>query len=705
MKHTVVFLMAALAAATADAKPHNPDTDWFKDAGYGVFVHFLWDVQNVGGRANTMGKPPVSWDELVNGFDTEKFADQMKAAGAGYVMFTMMQRTRYLVAPNETYEKLTGYPRGEATSHRDLVEDLYASLHQRGIPLMLYWTGDGPRQDKQASEGLGGWPGHVTDAYVQNWANVAAEYSRRYGDKVKGWWVDGCYGHIGYNQMRWGLLAAGLKAGNARAIVALNNPSMTRASSSTDHDDYTTGEMNSFNDIPGDRWRDGKQFHVLSFLGSDWGHPGSKYTLDDLADYVSQVMAAGGVVTIDVCLYRDGSVDPAQIELLSKLRPAIKQAFSEAEDRAPMPPGNLACWKPARLLTLDGNGSLAANGGAGGSHGPRSGVDGDTNTTAQAGGQWPWTYEVDLLNTSMVNRVIVTFGSAHATQFELQLSARRSEWQTVAAISDHRGGSWTKTFAPVAARYVRVRGIKPDGPDQPGGQMSVAELGVYAGTQDHVPSPGSKGEGPARFVRSLQAGDQVTIVTLGTSLTGGTWRWVDVMKEWLDNDFAGLVTIHNLGVGASASSHPPGSSGLDKVKQAAALKPDAAFIEFAVNDAYLPYGISVEDAKRNLNTMIDALLAANPRVEIILQTMNVVVDEHATRRPRLGDYVEMYREVARERGVRLVDHYPNWQKLLDSGRDKFMALVPDGIHPQRAGYREILLPALKENLLGEKGRP
>ena len=56
---------------------------------------------------------------------------------------------------------------------------------------------------------MGGWNGQVNDQYVQNWAAVAAEYSRRYGDKVKGWWVDGCYAHIGYNETRWRILALG----------------------------------------------------------------------------------------------------------------------------------------------------------------------------------------------------------------------------------------------------------------------------------------------------------------------------------------------------------------------------------------------------------------------------------------------------------------------------------------------------------------
>ena len=76
-RRSLAALAAALLIASAQASPHNPNTDWFRDAGWGVFVHYLWDVQNVGGRENTQGKPPTTWDALVNEFDTEKFAEQV----------------------------------------------------------------------------------------------------------------------------------------------------------------------------------------------------------------------------------------------------------------------------------------------------------------------------------------------------------------------------------------------------------------------------------------------------------------------------------------------------------------------------------------------------------------------------------------------------------------------------------------------------
>jgi acyl-CoA thioesterase I len=132
-------------------------------------------------------------------------------------------------------------------------------------------------------------------------------------------------------------------------------------------------------------------------------------------------------------------------------------------------------------------------------------------------------------------------------------------------------------------------------------------------------------------------------------------------------------------------------------------KPEVAFIEFITNDAYLQYKISLEDSKKNLNTMIDRILAANSQTEIILQTMNFIVDKpgtpSATDRPKLADYAEGYRQVAKARGLLLVDNYPQWLKLLQDNPVLFNKLVPDGVHPQAEGYRTVLLPKLEKTLM------
>jgi hypothetical protein len=102
-----------------------------------------------------MGKAPTSWNDCVNELDVGLIASQLKEAGAGYLFFTLMQGTQYLCAPNDTYNKITGYRPGEAASERDLINDLYNALNPFNIDLYLYYTGDGPFRDPVAGPAFG----------------------------------------------------------------------------------------------------------------------------------------------------------------------------------------------------------------------------------------------------------------------------------------------------------------------------------------------------------------------------------------------------------------------------------------------------------------------------------------------------------------------------------------------------------------------
>ncbi len=274
-----------------------------------------------------MGKS-TAWDVCVSEIDTEKLASDLEAAGVGYLIFTMMQRTRFMCAPNAVFDGITGYQPGEACAKRDLVTDLYESLSKRGIDLMLYWTGDGPLDDPKAGSAYGYTTQNepVGQGFVEKWAATGAEYSRRYGKKVKGWWVDGCYKQIGYDQKKLEILARGLRTGNPDAIIALNRGVEKRVEAYADCEDYTCGEMNAFEDLPDTRFVGGKQWHILSYLGESpdtpwngWCRPGCRYDGAYMREYVKRVHSRGGVVTVDVILFRDGHLDPAQIGVLSEI--------------------------------------------------------------------------------------------------------------------------------------------------------------------------------------------------------------------------------------------------------------------------------------------------------------------------------------------------------------------------------------------------
>ena len=197
----------------------------------------------------------------------------------------------------------------------------------------------------------------------------------------------------------------------------------------------------------------------------------------------------------------------------------------------------------------------------------------------------------------------------------------------------------------------------------------------------------------SRLISNLDGGKQQTVITYGTSLTAGG-AWVSQMKEALDRHYAGKVTVINSGRGAMWSKW--GVDNLDK--RVIEKTPDTVLIEFAINDAYLPYKTSVKQARSNLENMIGRILASNADCEIILMVMNPPVGVHLERRPKVADYYQMYREVARERRLQLIDHYPQWEAVLKQDPALFKKYVPDGIHPGTEGCKVIITPTILKAL-------
>ena len=309
-----------------------PETDWFSAAGHGIFTHYLDGLQNSAGSPNSNGRQ-TSWSDCVDEFDVEAYADSAAAAHAKFAFVTMMQGSRFLAAPNAVYDGYTGYAPGNATARRDLPAELSAALAARGIRLMLYFTGDGPWEDAQAAAGLG-WPdapasrSNVPQLFAERWADVLREYAVRYGAAVGGWWLDGCYPTaFNYTPAKLRPYFDAVRAGNAGGLLAQNVGVRHPISRYSPWEDFTCGESNDLVEVPAARFVNGSQWHTLSFLGEAWAAGGVRYNATYLADYVRAVNAVGGVVTVDAQLFRNGSINAAQVAV-------IGAAFAAAEARA-----------------------------------------------------------------------------------------------------------------------------------------------------------------------------------------------------------------------------------------------------------------------------------------------------------------------------------------------------------------------------------
>ncbi len=195
------------------------------------------------------------------------------------------------------------------------------------------------------------------------------------------------------------------------------------------------------------------------------------------------------------------------------------------------------------------------------------------------------------------------------------------------------------------------------------------------------------------LVANLEAGRPQTIVTYGTSLTA-EGAWVAQFQGVLDASYPGLARVVN-----SAASGMWCRWGVENLDERVIAKaPDVVLIEFAINDAFLDYATTPAAARQDLETMIDRILRARPRCEVILMTMNPPVGIHLERRPRIADYYDVYRDVAAQRRLMLIDHHANWQTLLDQDATTFAQYVPDGIHPNALGCEQVILPQLLQSL-------
>ncbi len=304
------------------------------DRRWGVFNHFLYFEKNY---EVPEGVEPVqfhidNWNKRVDMFDVERVARQLHEVGAGYYFITIMQGHKYSLAPNATFDRIAGTKPGEACARRDLIADLIPELAKYDIDLYLYYTGDGPYNDPVIGRRMGfrSWCVEpmetVNEAFLENWTSVMEEYAVRYGDAVKGWWIDGCYedGFL-YNQKLLAYYDRAAKKGNPNALVAMNHGVHDDLFKWYEKEEITAGEYNDLDYIPKSNNIDGAMPHILAPIGADakggfaWCGSGCRYTNEYLKEYVRKVNEAGGVVTIDIGIKDDSTYYPEQLEAIRGL--------------------------------------------------------------------------------------------------------------------------------------------------------------------------------------------------------------------------------------------------------------------------------------------------------------------------------------------------------------------------------------------------
>ena len=173
-----------------------------------------------------------------------------------------------------------------------------------------------------------GWGGRRTGKrlaeFQLKWEHVIREWSGRWGKRVRGWWIDGCYFademYRHPDEPNFASFAAALRHGNPESLVAFNPGVLTPVACHTEVEDFTAGEISrALPECPGawvERNGHAARFHVLSYLGETWCAGTPRFPDELVVGYTRHVTSKEGVITWDVPIGVDGTIPGVFVEQL-----------------------------------------------------------------------------------------------------------------------------------------------------------------------------------------------------------------------------------------------------------------------------------------------------------------------------------------------------------------------------------------------------
>lgn len=297
------------------------DMRWFREAGYGLMIHWT------SGVAPRQGSPKP-YAEAVRDFDLPTFVQQVVRTGAKFVTLTTSHAQMFFPAPLRSLEQILP----GRTSARDLIGELADALRPHGIRLILYYH-LGSSADPKWQEASGFFQTDTTK-FWNHWTAVIAEAGERYGDKLAGWWFDDGTANYYYRSAPWERLASAAKAGNPARMICFNPWVLPPA---TEFEDYLAGEGNADPSVhgtltPADAGRissgmyAGRQASSALIMETDWIH-GKRDTeiapprmhAEKVQTLLNRFRSLQNVLMFNCEIYQDGTLSPATVELLHGL--------------------------------------------------------------------------------------------------------------------------------------------------------------------------------------------------------------------------------------------------------------------------------------------------------------------------------------------------------------------------------------------------
>jgi len=297
------------------------DTQWFRDAGYGLMIHWTSEVVPRNG-------PRKPYAEAVRDFNLPAFVEQVVRTGAKFVTLTTSHAEMVFPAPLNSLEKILP----GRTSSRDLIAELADALRVHGIRLILYYN-LGSSADPKWQNASGFFKTDTSD-FFNNWTAVIGEVGERYGDKLAGWWFDDGTASYYYRSAPWERLNTVAKTGHPQRLICFNPWILPPA---TEFEDYLAGEGYTDPTLAGglnseDKGRissgkyAGRQASSALIMEKGWYHtkrdteiPPPKMQLEELQALLNRFRALQNVLMFNCEIYQEGTLSPATVELLHGL--------------------------------------------------------------------------------------------------------------------------------------------------------------------------------------------------------------------------------------------------------------------------------------------------------------------------------------------------------------------------------------------------
>lgn len=314
----------------AEAASLRSNTSWMSDLPYGFFFH--WNSKSM-----PLSGEPLAYEEAVNHFDVDRFAQTVHDCGGKLVFFTTSWAEYYFPAPLHTIDSILP----GRTTKRDLVADLSDALGKYDIRLILYYhVGHGDKEwwDKQRYTRDN--PGDL----FTNVEKIVGEVSQRYGNRLAGLWMDDGIGYYP-NGASFERITKAAKSGNKDLVICYNPWILPKL---TDFQDYYAGELglslesagmgNPYLPLDGDGlFKEGPQDGLrATFSGTlepgDWTHiykdsiiGDPVLSIDELTAVVKESNKRKNLPMINVRIYQDGTISPKSYMLLKELNRRLKE--------------------------------------------------------------------------------------------------------------------------------------------------------------------------------------------------------------------------------------------------------------------------------------------------------------------------------------------------------------------------------------------